>query len=82
MVLIFPYLEQDTLLRHWDLKKPYYQQTDVARLMTLENYFCPSRRDKYGPPMASLFGDEDPITGKHVPGALSDYAGNWGLADL
>jgi prepilin-type N-terminal cleavage/methylation domain-containing protein len=94
MVLIMPYLEQDTLFDRWDLKKTYYQQSDEVRKYSLKLYFCPSRRtanDNY----QSVTGDVETIIvqidgcpvsvpgpGPTVPGALSDYAANIGTADL
>jgi prepilin-type N-terminal cleavage/methylation domain-containing protein len=76
-VLILPYMEQDNLLKQWDLKRNYYEQSDLARQTPLTNYFCPSRRSAG---MAGLstsgdqlwFGGND--FGPNVPGALSDYA--------
>jgi prepilin-type N-terminal cleavage/methylation domain-containing protein len=85
MVLIMPYLEQDNLMKRWDLSKTYYEQSDVARLTPLKLYFCPSRRAPDLVP-ASLSGDvsstnPDP-NAPNVPGALADYAGSVGIADL
>jgi prepilin-type N-terminal cleavage/methylation domain-containing protein len=76
-VLILPYLEQDNLLKQWDLSRGYYDQNDVARLTPLSIYFCPSRRSAS---MAgySVSGDQRWLGGNNfgpnVPGALSDYA--------
>ncbi len=74
-VLILPYLEQELLFQHWDLKNTYYDQTDTARLTKVPLYFCPSRRTKDSPPPASVAGDEfdDPPPGVQTPGALGDY---------
>ena len=71
-VLVLPYLEQDNLYRTWNLSLKYYQQPPVARLGTVRNYFCPSRRA----PGTSVSGDvspDDPFR-EHYPGALGDYA--------
>jgi prepilin-type N-terminal cleavage/methylation domain-containing protein len=76
-VLIMPYVEQDNLYKQWVLPAMYYDQSDVARLTPVPIYFCPSRRTKDTPPMASVAGDyNDDIWpfGPHVPGALGDYA--------
>jgi prepilin-type N-terminal cleavage/methylation domain-containing protein len=84
-VLILPYLEQGNLYNQWDLKKSYYQQTDVARLTSVPSYFCPSRRTYQTPPLASTSGDvvsDGPSDGPNVPGALSDYAVSLGLMGL
>jgi prepilin-type N-terminal cleavage/methylation domain-containing protein len=74
-VLILPYLEQDNLYRQWNLGNTYFVQNDVARLTSVKNYFCPSRRSA---------GDGVSISGDilvlpsgaqvQVSGALSDYA--------
>ncbi len=75
-VLILPYVEQDNLYRQWDLNRTYYQQTDMARLTPVKNYFCPSRRLASSPPLGSISGDT-PSGGDgsvHWPGALCDYA--------
>jgi prepilin-type N-terminal cleavage/methylation domain-containing protein len=84
MVLILPYLEQDNLLRQWNLNQTYYQQNDTARLSAVINYFCPTRRLSPGIPAASTVGDTPwtaPPDAPNVPGALADYAGNFGLSD-
>src|SRR5947199_885078 len=31
-VMLLPFLEQDNLFKQWDLSRPYYQQSDAARL--------------------------------------------------
>jgi prepilin-type N-terminal cleavage/methylation domain-containing protein len=93
MVLIMPYLEQKDLFDRWDLAKKYYDQSDLVRQYSLKLYFCPSRRsanDNYQSisgdvPTILISGICGPTTmmgpGPTVPGALSDYAGNIGLAD-
>ncbi len=76
-VLILPYMEQEDLHRLWDLLRPYYRQPDAARLTSLTNYFCPSRRARSTPPLASTSGDvpsDGPPDAANVPGALCDYA--------
>jgi prepilin-type N-terminal cleavage/methylation domain-containing protein len=77
MVLILPYIEQDNLLRRWDLSRPYYGQSEVARLTAVSIYFCPSRRTAQTA-LFSLSGDQLWLGGEDygplVPGALSDYA--------
>jgi prepilin-type N-terminal cleavage/methylation domain-containing protein len=81
-VLILPYLEQNNLYREWNLSQTYYQQNTTARLSTVPNYFCPSRRLPSQTPTASLSGDvpsNGPPTGPNVPGALNDYAVSVGL---
>jgi len=82
MVMIMPYMEQDPLFKQWDLTKTYYEQSDTARLSQLPNYFCPSRRSPHNVTQGSVAGDfpiQGPFT--NVPGALSDYAANLGIAD-
>jgi type II secretory pathway pseudopilin PulG len=77
MVLILPYVEQDNLYRHWDVRRPYYDQDDVARLTPVSIYFCPSRRTSQTA-LSSVWGDQlwrgGQEYGPQVPGALSDYA--------
>lgn len=77
-VLILPYLEQNNLYAQWNLAKIYYDQSDVARLTQVPNYFCPSRRTAQSPPGHSISGDQNddigPTLGPFVPGALGDYA--------
>ena len=76
-VIILRHMEQDALYRRWELSRSYYEQNDVARLITIPNYFCPSRRNsrEAGP---SISGDQQWLGGTdygpHVPGALIDYA--------
>jgi len=76
-VLIFPYMEEQTLFRTWDLNRRYYDQQDIARLTALPNYFCPTRRKPNTAPGASISGDvpcNGPQDVPNTPGALSDYA--------
>jgi prepilin-type N-terminal cleavage/methylation domain-containing protein len=84
-VMILPYMEQGNLYNQWDLKKSYFQQTDVARLTSVPSYFCPSRRTYQTPPMTSTWGDvasDGPSDAPNVPGALSDYAVSLGAMGL
>jgi prepilin-type N-terminal cleavage/methylation domain-containing protein len=77
LVLILPYIEQDNLYRRWDLRRPYYDQGEVARLTPVSIYFCPSRRTSQTA-LASVSGDQQWLGGENygpqVPGALSDYS--------
>jgi prepilin-type N-terminal cleavage/methylation domain-containing protein len=79
-VVILPWIEQGNLHRQWNMNAPYYLQNDVARLTTVPLYFCPARRT--APGSISVTGDLAGGKGLHVPGALSDYAGNFGSANL
>jgi prepilin-type N-terminal cleavage/methylation domain-containing protein len=78
-VMILPFMEQNDLFRRWDLSRNYYQQSDVARLTPLKNYYCPTRRTPASSPMSES-GDwpswliERGETPGNVPGALGDYA--------
>jgi prepilin-type N-terminal cleavage/methylation domain-containing protein len=84
-VMILPYLEQGNLYNQWDLKKSYFQQTTVARVTSVPNYFCPSRRNSYTSPTESIWGDvpsDGPSDAPNVPGALSDYAVSVGSMGL
>jgi prepilin-type N-terminal cleavage/methylation domain-containing protein len=78
LVLMLPYVEQDNLFRRWDLRRPYYDQDEVARLTPVSVFFCPSRRTSQTA-LASVSGDQlwrgGDDYGPQVPGALSDYAG-------
>jgi len=82
-VMIMPFMEQDNLYRQWDLSKGYYEQSDVARLSTVKNYYCPTRRSPATSP-ASTYGDwpswliGDGWPQGNVPGALGDYAASVG----
>jgi prepilin-type N-terminal cleavage/methylation domain-containing protein len=82
-VLILPYMEQDDLYKQWDLKRSYYEQTDVARLTSVKSYYCPSRRLDDGTNISN-FGDypsDGPPYATNVPGALADYAVSVGIND-
>jgi prepilin-type N-terminal cleavage/methylation domain-containing protein len=84
-VLILPYMEQDNFYRQWNLSRSYYQQTPEARLTTVPNYFCPSRRTHTMAAQGSIFGDspsDGPANAPNVPGALSDYAASVGTVGL
>jgi prepilin-type N-terminal cleavage/methylation domain-containing protein len=82
-VMVLPFMEQTNLYRQWDLSRNYYQQTDVARLSPVKNYYCPTRRTPATSP-ASVFGDwpswliGDNGPSGNVPGALGDYAASVG----
>ena len=52
-VVILPYMEQDNLYQQWDLSRSYYQQSDMARLTPVPNYYCPTRRTPHTAPTAS-----------------------------
>jgi prepilin-type N-terminal cleavage/methylation domain-containing protein len=84
-VLILPYMEEENFYQRWNLTRTYYQQSDVARLKSVPNYFCPSRRTRSTGPQASLSGDS-PSNGApnapNVPGALCDYAANLGTMGM
>jgi prepilin-type N-terminal cleavage/methylation domain-containing protein len=75
-VLILPYLEQNNLYQQWSIPNSYYDQTPTARLTPVATYFCPARRSRQTPPLASISGDQfdDPGLGPQTPGALGDYA--------
>jgi prepilin-type N-terminal cleavage/methylation domain-containing protein len=80
-VLIMPYMEQENLYNRWDLTRPYYLQSDVARQSALQNYFCPSRRTAAVAGL-SVSGDQAWLGGgfgTNVPGALGDYAACTGM---
>jgi prepilin-type N-terminal cleavage/methylation domain-containing protein len=78
-VLLLPFMEQSALFRQWDLSRSYYEQSDMARLSPVKNYYCPTRRSPSSCP-ASVFGDwpswqiGDNGPPGNIPGALGDYA--------
>jgi hypothetical protein len=76
-VLILPFVEQDNIIRRWNLDKSYFEQPAVARQGVVSIYFCPSRRTASTGPTISLSGDaprSGPFKGVEFPGALADYA--------
>jgi prepilin-type N-terminal cleavage/methylation domain-containing protein len=80
-VLILPYMEEDNLYRAWDLRRTYYQQSDLARQTPVRSYFCPTRRSAGSAPNQSVAGDipsDGPPDTPNFPGALGDYAANVG----
>jgi prepilin-type N-terminal cleavage/methylation domain-containing protein len=75
-VYILPYLEQDNLYRQWNLGVSYFEQSNLARMTAVRNYFCPSRRTSADGARSVagdlwVFPDGSSV---HVPGALADYA--------
>jgi len=84
-VLILPFLEHDNLYRQWDVRKTYYEQSQLARQGRIKTYFCPTRRSMSTDPHESVSGDE-PSSGvenpKHLAGALNDYAVNIGTTGM
>ena len=76
VVLLLPYIEQQSLYDLWDMKKMYYDQEDAVRLATIATHYCASRRAPGKEPSASITGDvwqSDP-GGPNTPGGLGDYA--------
>src|ERR1043166_5610251 len=76
-VLLAPYLAGDSPLHHWELSKPYLAQDPAVREALITTYFCPARSR---PAWLSTQGELD-ADGRHVPGALGDYAGVAGSGD-
>ena len=70
LVLIMPYLEQRSILDHWDIFLSYYRQPALVREAQVPIYYCPTRR---APPHLSQQGDSRGTP--HLPGGLADYAG-------
>ncbi|MGL4419690.1 MAG: DUF1559 domain-containing protein [Gemmataceae bacterium] len=61
-VLILPYIEQDTVLKQWDVTMPFTTQPKIAREAMIKTLSCPSRRSPS-------------ITGSGTgSGATSDYS--------
>ncbi len=77
-VLLAPHLAKDHPLAKWDVSRSYFAQDAAVRQALVTAYFCPARARPGG---WSIAGDVDPATGKHVPGALGDYAGVAGTGD-
>ncbi|MFO0809355.1 MAG: DUF1559 domain-containing protein [Gemmataceae bacterium] len=91
LVLIMPYMEQDSAYRLFDISKTYVQQTQEARQVEVKSYFCPSRRspgsgfsvaegwqqnDTAPPPDPVVASAEARFSAtNNPPGAVSDYAG-------
>jgi prepilin-type N-terminal cleavage/methylation domain-containing protein/prepilin-type processing-associated H-X9-DG protein len=75
-VLILPYMEQDSILRLWDIQLRYFEQSNAAVQHNLPIFFCPSRRN---PPPTFSKSDSaaappgPPLIGPR-PGGLGDYA--------
>ncbi|MCC9604317.1 DUF1559 domain-containing protein [Blastopirellula sp. JC732] len=77
LVDILPQIEQGNLYEKWDLTKNYYNTANqLARETSVEEYFCPSRRDGKG--LLSVGDIQDGNTSVVVNGALADYASNGG----
>ena len=87
-VLILPFMEKDTLSNRWDINRTYYEQTTEARTTAVRSYFCPTRRTASMNPKQSLSGDVPSVPvaglplGKHIPGALTDYAVSIGTTGM
>jgi len=94
LVLIMPYMEQDSIYRQFNLQNNYASQPATARLAEIRTYMCPARR---GPGDAqfqpeNFFADDaspPPNIGSGTPdvrftatnvvlGATGDYAANVG----
>ncbi|EAQ78675.1 DUF1559 domain-containing protein [Blastopirellula marina] len=75
LVDILPFIEQTNVYDQWDLTKNiYHADNQVAREISVEAYFCPSRRD--GSELSQdTKSDGDAYT---IKGALADYACNAG----
>jgi hypothetical protein len=70
-VQLGPHLRNDHPLLDWKLPESYFAQPDAVRQAVLPVYVCPARNRAQ---WLSTAGDIDPATGRHVPGALGDYA--------
>jgi hypothetical protein len=76
-VLLAPHLDDKSPLMDWDKSQSFFAQKQVIRETLLPVYFCPAR-----PRSSALSEDDvDPATGKHVAGAVGDYAGVSGTGD-
>jgi hypothetical protein len=77
-VLLAPQLDAKEPLKDWDTSETYFAQKPALRERLLPIYFCPARPRTSA---LSIEGDIDPATGKHVAGAVGDYAGVAGTGD-
>ncbi|HXG09610.1 MAG TPA: DUF1559 domain-containing protein [Gemmataceae bacterium] len=90
LVLILPYMEQQTLYSNWDISRKYAVQSVTARQTHVKSYYCPSRRGPTTLSVAENWYVQDatpppeprPAEGlqqrfsaaNNPPGALADYA--------
>ncbi|MBN2293651.1 MAG: DUF1559 domain-containing protein [Pirellulales bacterium] len=77
MVLILPYLEQQTVQDAFDMERSVYvapNYPDVIKTQ-ISTYYCPTRRS---PPQLSVYDNKRSNSNVESIGALSDYAINVG----
>src|SRR5262245_60156818 len=67
VLLILPYLEQESVYKLWDPQGLYYNQSDAARKNNISVYFCPSQ------PRTNA-GGFSLNERNNKPGGLGDYA--------
>lgn len=69
-VLIWPYVEQDSLYRQWNIGQTYFAQPAAVQQAAVPIYFCPSM------PRSSRLSqaNANDTSGGFHPGALIDYA--------
>ena len=81
LVLIMPYIEQQTLYDRWDLPACFYDQTEEVRNTSVDAYLCPSRRRTEAEYRVARVADNG--HGRHgggeFSGAVTDYAATTGL---
>ncbi len=71
-VLLMPHLDSKSKLVEWQTGKTYFDQEKAVRETVVASYFCPAR-SREGV-WVSTAGDLDPLSRRHVPGGLGDYA--------
>jgi prepilin-type N-terminal cleavage/methylation domain-containing protein len=73
LVLILPYVEQETLFKQWNLNLQYFRQPAVAQQTSVPIFYCPTRRSP-GQLSQQVGGNCDVLSSIFYPGALTDYA--------
>ncbi len=73
-VLILPFIEQDNLFKHWNLKEPYYFQKQEAVQTQVATYYCPARRSAEDNLLSKSELPGGGYSAPNIPGALGDYA--------
>ena len=72
--MILPFIEQDNLFKHWNLKEPYYFQKQEALQTQVATYYCPARRSAEDNLLSKNEIPGGGYSAPNVPGALGDYA--------
>jgi prepilin-type N-terminal cleavage/methylation domain-containing protein len=90
-VMLMPYLEADNLHRGFDEAMPYWRQRQDVVRVSVDTYFCPSRRPAGALSTSETFGEPVGSVGDYAGNAGSDryfepgnlrYTGEWALFDV